>query len=736
MLFENPITFQELVLLGSTALCGSMAFYFRSKIADLKQSSTMFEDAFDHLHEGYYRSSISGKQIYANKALVLLNGYTSREEMLNSINSIADEWYVNPDRRKEFQDILYRDGKVVNFVSEVYRHKSRERIWISENARVVHHPETMDALYYEGTVREITDEVASREAQNRLKKLSENLPAGLFQIIRDKNGKFTSPYLSASFEKLAGQRFVDIMNKPSSLLKFFHEEDRQNYIDQMAKSAESLTVLDICFRFSVDENSFAWLNIVATPEALDDGAIIWHGHLSDVTMQKLANRKIEKLAYYDSLTGLPKRFVAEDKIQSTIGSCNRRNEFAAILFLDLDNFKALNDTRGHGEGDELLSQVGKRLQGLVRASDLVARYGGDEFIIVIDNLGNNYIEAKDKAGSFAGKVLNCFKDGFELASGEHFTSPSIGLAIIDNNLPTLDELIKRADNAMYQAKKNGRNNYVIHGGNIVGTTVSLENYKRDLVGAIARNEFRLLFQPQLNADGQILGAEAFIRWMHPESGILSPAEFMPSAEKCGAMVDINNWVVNQAIDQLARWQTSKKTKHMRLAVNIGIQQFSTKDFADFLESSLFKARIERSHLTLELAETVMSRSIDRVKLKMLEIKKCGIRFALDDFGIGSSSLASLNILPFDQVKIDGMLISSIEVEPHTRSLIEGILGLANALKLETVAEHVGTSAQEKFLIERGCNIMQGYHYHPPMEIEKLDRLLEAQQLAPRLSLAG
>ena len=147
----------------------------------------------------------------------------------------------------------------------------------------------------------------------RLKKLSENLPAGLFQIIRDKNGKFTSPYLSASFEKLAGQRFVDIMNKPSSLLKFFHEEDRQNYIDQMAKSAENLSVLDICFRFSVDEHSFAWLNIVATPEALDDGAIIWHGHLSDVTKQKLANRKIEKLAYYDSLTGLPKRFVAEDK---------------------------------------------------------------------------------------------------------------------------------------------------------------------------------------------------------------------------------------------------------------------------------------------------------------------------------------------------------------------------------------------------------------------------------------
>ena len=234
---------------------------------------------------------------------------------------------------------------------------------------------------------------------------------------------------------------------------------------------------------------------------------------------------------------------------------------------------------------------------------------------------------------------------------------------------------------------------------------------------------------------KLIGAEAFIRWMHPESGILSPAEFMPSAEKCGAMVDINNWVVNQAINQLAGWQLRKKSKQHAPRRQHWHTTIFNEGFCR-LESSLFKARIERSHLTLELAETVMSRSIERVKLKMLEIKKCGIRFALDDFGIGSSSLASLNILPFDQVKIDGMLISSIEVEPHTRSLIEGILGLANALKLETVAEHVGTSAQEKFLIERGCNILQGYHYHPPMEIEKLDKLLNAQQLTPRLSLAG
>ncbi len=279
--------------------------------------------------------------------------------------------------------------------------------------------------------------------------------------------------------------------------------------------------------------------------------------------------------------------------------------------------------------------------------------------------------------------------------------------MINHGLPGADEILSQADNAMYQAKKNGRNNFVIYGANSVSAKTAIANYNEDLQGAISRNEFELLFQPQIDDRGMVIGAEAFIRWNHPTLGTLSPAEFMPTAEKNGAIVEINDWVIDQAIRQLVEWQSSPSTCKIRLSINLGIQQFSTKDFASGLEAKLFKSGIDRSLLTLELTETMLNRSIERVRSTMLEIKQCGIRFALDDFGIGSSSLSGLSSLPFDQVKIDGFLVSSIESESQSRNLIEGIIGIASALNLEVVAEHVGTAFQEKYLHDRGCKHSTG-----------------------------
>lgn len=736
MWLEAGLQIQELAFIGSSAICGSLALYFYSKSVDAEQKMRACQNTVNHLQEGYYHSSLEGKQLCANPALVRLNGYATEAELLESVKDIAIEWYVDPSRRDEFQKELLCNGKVTNFVSEIYRHKSRERIWISENARLVHDTETMEPLYYEGTVRDITEQVKYEEAQARLNKLAANLPGGLFQLARSKEGKFSAPYLSQSFTKLAGGDIDDGYSNPNKYLKNIHPDDIEEYLAAFKTSATDLSPMDITYRYTKKDHDLMWLHLTATPERSDNGETLWHGHLVDITKQKEFEQKIERLAYYDTLTGLPKRSVAQDKLMATVSSCNRREEFASLLFIDLDNFKTLNDTRGHEAGDELLKQVAQRLQGLIRTSDMVARYGGDEFVVIIDNLGKDEFDAKDKAASFANKVLNSFRDSFDLGIIDHSCSPSIGVTMIDPSLPSAEELLSQADNAMYQAKKNGRNNYVIFGANCSGKNTLSTNYGDDLAGAVTRNEFQLLFQPQLNNIGIITGAEAFIRWNHPKNGVLSPGEFMPTAEKSGIIVEINNWVIDQAITQLEKWQLSETTSKLRLAINIGIQQFSTKDFASDLEAKLFKAGIDRSLLTFELTESVLNRSVDRVRSKMLEIKKCGIRFALDDFGIGSTSLASLSNLPFDQVKIDGFLVSAIESESQSRSLIEGILGIAKALDLEVVGEHLGNSYQEKFLHERGCVLAQGFYYYPPMDIASFELLDELKPNQNRLRAVG
>ena len=728
--------FLELGLIGSTAICGALAAYFYQSNAEIQDRLISLEASFDHLHEGYYQTSLKGKQLRANAALVKLNGYNTEEELLSSVKSISKEWYVNPNRRAEFSEILKREGKVVNFVSEIYRHKTRERIWISENARLVYNPTTLEPMYYEGTVREITKEVRHRETQDRLTKLAANLPGGLFQLTLDEENNLKAPYVSESFSKLLDRHDISFSEAPSSFVEFVHDEDRGELSKHFVKSKRSVGPIDIKFRYEQTNGTITWLHMTAKTERGRKGGVIWHGHIVDVTAQKLVEEKTNALAYTDHLTKLPKRSVAEDKLRSTIVQCERRNEHAALLFIDLDNFKSLNDVNGHEVGDELLVQVAKRMQRLVRASDLVARYGGDEFVIIIDNLGADFVEAKDKAAGFAGKLRNSFKDSFLLGDITHTSTPSIGVAMINSDKPNADEIITRADNAMYQAKKNGRNNYVIYGGNSIGTSDGLTNYGDDIIKAIERDEFHLVFQPQLNKKGKISGAEAFIRWNHPTAGVLSPSEFMPAAEKNGAIVEINDWVIDQAIMQIAEWEKSKYLQHLRLAINLGIQQFSTDQFANKLEAKLFKSGIGRNKLIFELTESVLNRNVDRVRTDMFKIKGTGVLFALDDFGIGSSSLSSLSSLPFDQVKIDGFLISAIESEAQTRNLIDGILSIAKALNLETIAEHVGTKYQETFLRDHGCEFSQGYYYFPPLSIADFDYQVEKQGFEPKLVMAS
>lgn len=674
-----------------------------------------YKETIENLAEGFYRSSIEGKQLRANAALVRLNGYDNEEELLAAVNNIACEWYVDPNRREEFKQALERDGFVTNFVSEIYRHKTRERIWISENARIVYDTDTGEPAYYEGSVREITAEIEVGREREKLEKLSRNLPGGLFQFVLNSDGSYNVAYASDGFGRLLGLSGHYGQITPQKYTPNIHKDDRAQYLTRLQSSAVKLTHWNCEFRYFPEPGKMIWLNVSATPERQKCGAIVWHGHLSDITERKQAERRIEKMAYVDALTQLPNRRMFTDRLGRAIGDSRRESQHGAVLFIDLDNFKALNDTHGHDVGDELLRQVAARLSDSVRAADLVSRFGGDEFVILLERLGDDHEDALARASGAANKILREFVAPFDLSGVLHSTTPSIGVAVFDDSAEPADDILKSADLAMYEAKKSGRNGYVLFDPAGLKRVSESFELQRELSSAIAQGQLQLYYQPQIDAGRRIVGAEALVRWDHPRLGLLTPGAFVPMAEKTGLIALINEWVLDQAIQTLERWRDDPHLNRQRLSVNLSVQQFRSPNFATDFCTRIAESGVDGGLLTLELTEHVMAYNPKQVAGRMAELKDAGIQMSLDDFGTGYSSLSQLNQFPFDEVKIDGAFISRLDERTANRTLVEAILGLAGAFGLRTVAEHVSSEAQLAFLRQRGCNLFQGYFFYEPLE---------------------
>lgn len=710
---------------------------YRRLLVRARTGEQHYRDTIENLVEGFYRSSIDGKQLRANAALVRLNGYDSEEEMLPAVNDIASEWYVDPKRRDEFKRLLERDGFVTDFVSEIYRHKTRERIWVSENARIVHDPQTGKPLYYEGSVREITAEIEVGKQREKLEKLSRNLPGGLFQLVRTPRGNYHVNYASRGFGKLLGIGQCDEQIKPNDYLPNIHNKDRESYLAALNRSANELVHWQCEFRYFPIPDTMIWITVSATPERLEDGTIVWHGHISDATERKNAEARIERMAYVDSLTDLPNRRLFTERLKTLRSHCRRSGGHGAVMFLDLDSFKSLNDTHGHDVGDDLLRQVAGRLSDTMPSGALVSRFGGDEFVILLAGLGRDRRAAVATAATAAETVLEAFEKGFDLGGMPHSATSSIGVAVFDRSAEPADEILKSADLAMYEAKKSGRNAYVLFDPAGLKDVSECYGLQRDLGSAIRENQLQLHFQPQVDPNGRIVAAEALLRWNHPRLGILTPSAFVPMAEKTGLIALVNRWVLEQAIETLARWRDDPCLASQRLSVNLSVQQFRSPDFAGDFCARVAAAGIDGSLLTLELTEHVMASNPQQVSASMAMLKEAGIRLSLDDFGTGYSSLSQLNRFPFDEVKIDGAFIAQMETRSSNRTLVEAILGLADAFGMETVAEHVASRAQLEFLHDNGCSLFQGYYFHPPLD-QQAFRAVVAEQNPHRrlLKVAG
>ena len=467
------------------------------------------------------------------------------------------------------------------------------------------------------------------------------------------------------------------------------------------------------------DGSAMWVSISGTP-IFENGVFAgYRGTGREISARKQAEADIERLAFYDALTGLPNRRLLIERLNQAVATSARRGCFGALLFIDLDNFKMLNDTRGHHMGDELLKQVGTRLTDCVRAIDTVARLGGDEFVVMLEDLGTVEIEAAAQAESVAKKILVAVNLHFVLGEQQHHSSPSIGVTLFFNHQQSVDELLQRADLAMYQAKAAGRNTLRFFDPVMQAAASARAVLEIDLRNALETQQFALHYQPVVDENSTITGVEALLRWQHPLRGMVSPAEFIPVAEQTGLIIPLGQWVLQTACAQLVAWNSSANTRRLTMAVNVSARQFRHPEFTTQLLDLLRISGANPYRLKLELTESMLLNDFDDVVVKMGELRSIGVNFALDDFGTGYSSLSYLKRLPLDQLKIDQSFVRDVLADPNDAAIARTILSLAHSLDLSVVAEGVETAGQRDFLLKIGCKAFQGYFFGRPVPIEAL-----------------
>ena len=443
----------------------------------------------------------------------------------------------------------------------------------------------------------------------------------------------------------------------------------------------------------------------------------------DVTDLRRASAEIETLAFYDHLTGLPNRRLLLDRLGQATITVARSEKLGAVLFLDLDHFKVLNDTQGHELGDQLLQQVALRLQVELRDSDTVARLGGDEFVVILTDLSHDSEEAAAQAQRVGEKLLFNVSQPYTLGEHVHHGSCSIGATLFGQVHQSAAELLKQADIAMYQIKGQSGNGLCFFDPKMQTLITWRAQLEADLQMAIGQNQLALHYQPQFTRDGGIIGAEALLRWQHPERGMVSPAEFIPVAEESGLIVLIGQWVLRTACQQLALWQNDALRAQMQVAVNVSARQFRQRDFVQQVIDVMQETGIRPHLLKLELTESLVLDNVDDTIDKMHQLRTKGVRFSVDDFGTGYSSLAYLSRLPLHQLKIDQSFVRNLGIHPNDDVIVQTIIGMAGNLGLEVIAEGVETLEQKEFLERYGCELYQGYLFGRPMPAAQLEALL-------------
>ncbi len=519
-----------------------------------------------------------------------------------------------------------------------------------------------------------------------------------------------------------------------TVYEFFVPEFRDSLRERVAKVVTTLESAPLA-ETAMLRSDGSRLEVETSATGFLQGETVWNiSIIRDITERKRAEQRIERLAFFDQLTGLANRTLLLDRLNQAIAASSRSGQHGALLFIDLDNFKTLNDTLGHDMGDVLLKQVAQRLLDCVREGDTVARVGGDEFLVVLAGLSSSEEYAATDIETVTEKILASLNQPYQLGQVPHRSTASIGVTLFNGDSTAIDDLMKQADLAMYKAKDAGRNIVHFFDPTLESAVKERAALDDDLRRALVEKQFLLYYQAQVDGNGCCTGAEALIRWQHPLRGMVSPANFIPLTEETGLILPLGQWVMETACMQLATWAGKPATADLTLSVNLSARQFYHRDFVAQVLAVLEHTNANPKRLKLELTESLLVDDVEAVIAKMNALQEVGVRFSLDDFGTGYSSLSSLKRLPLDQLKIDQSFVRDILTDPNDAAIAKMIVALAESMGLTVIAEGVEIEAQRDFLARHGCHAYQGYLFSRPLALEGFEEFVGRVQTTPQAQI--
>lgn len=659
--------------------------------------------------EGMHLLDEEGCLVDASDAFCRMLGYTRDD----AIGLHASTWDPNWSTDKRWDRLTAADGRPVVFEA-VYLRKDGRILAVEVFASSIRHE---GRLYVCGSSHDISHR---KRVEDELRISATAFASGESMFIMDAVRRVVK--INPAFTRATGFAADEIIGRmPPVLRPGLHDSSWHTQLWKALKRDGHWTGEMYSYR---KDGEIYLARVMLTAVTRTDGrASSYVGIETDITRQKQAEEEAVRLAYYDPLTGLPNRRMLAERVQHALRRANRSGRQNALLFLDLDNFKNLNDTLGHEAGDQLLKEVAQRLQSCLREADTVARLAGDEFVVVLEDLDHDVLRAGEQARIAAAKAQGALNKSFLIHGCEHACTPSIGLVLFGSEMTGFEELLKHADVAMYHAKAEGRNtvrSWVPGMQHPVRVRRAMSQAIRD---GLRTGEFFVEYQPQFDESGRLCGAEALARWTHPDRGRVSPDEFIPLAERSGLIVELGLNILEQVCQQLAEWEQEGVAPDT-VAVNVSAVQVRTAGFASTTLDLLGKYGISPERLTLEITETAGLGDLADAFDKLQQVKAAGVRLALDDFGVGHASLAYLRQLPFDQIKIDRGFVSGLPKNERDQLIADAILALGERLGVEVVAEGVESDDQLVWLKARGCRIFQGYLLSAPVSASGLSKIAQ------------
>ena len=690
----------------------------RAQLSDKarRESEERFRALFNQATVGVAQvDSATGQFVRVNQRYADILGYSPQELVGMTFQSLTHPDDLAADlahfRRLQSGDVpeyrlekryIHKDGH------EVWGDATVSSMWASGSAPGYH-----IAVVQDITARKRMEENL-RANEQRLRSILERLPMGLCLVQDDGLISFRN----ARYVQICGYTQEEVPDTNTWWQRAYPDATEREAIRQRLLATLHQGIIPLA-EYTIRCADGKYKPVEISGFFVEGGRLIT---MQDLSERKAAEEEINQLAYYDPLTRLPNRRLLMDRLQQALATSARHHRSGALLMLDLDNFKTVNETRGHDRGDALLLQVAHRLRSCVHEDDTVARQGGDEFVVVLEDLGDGPEEAAARAEDVGQRILGMLREPYQIDGDAHHSSLSMGVTIYSGTRETVDELLKRADLALYQAKNAGRDTLRFYDPQMQAVVSARATLELDMRVGLAQGQFELYYQPQID-HGRIIGAEALLRWRHPRDGFISPAHFIPLAEETGLILPLGEWVLQAACRRLAAWAQQPDLATLSLAVNVSPRQFHQTGFVAQVLAALAGAGADGHQLKLEMTEGLLLQDVEDTIDKMGQLRGYGVGFSLDDFGTGYSSLSYLKRLPLDQLKIDQSFVRDVLTDPNDAAIARTVVALGTSLGLRVIAEGVETEAQREFLERHHCHAWQGYLLSPPVAVAEFEALV-------------